>query len=122
MAEIKEESRERALEKTLDLLAKDMKVVIDEVYSPLTINVESYVDEGNTCLEYYPPFYLEDKCNAISFGVTILSDEPKYPLRCTSEYHNGEFIVQSANDWCNHTDKFVLWKDEITSLIKKIRM
>lgn len=101
-------------------IAKDMKVAVDKVYAPLKI--ECTADEENGFIDYHPPFYLEEKCNEVSFGVYVGENaEPKYPLKCSSELYKGEFIVESAEDWERHLDKFVVWKKEIEELIKKIR-
>lgn len=101
-------------------LADDMKAAVDRVYAPLS--VECHTDIINKCIDYYPPFYLIDKCNEFHFGVTVgETQEPNYPLYCTSEIYNGVFVVKSAQDWETHLDKFVAWKDQIESLMKKIR-
>lgn len=99
-------------------LAQDMKVAIDEVFFPL--KVECNVDIGCSCLDYGPPFYLNDKCNEVSFGVRV-EGEPTYPLTCNSDWYQGTFTIQNPEDWKNHTGKFVAWADECKELIKKIR-
>lgn len=101
-------------------LANDMKASLDKFYAPLTIDCSADIE--HRCIDYSPPFYLHDKCNELSFGVSIdETHEPNYPLHCTSEIYKGVFVVQSPQDWEPHLDKFVVWKDEIESLIKKIR-
>lgn len=115
-----------------DALCNDMLAAINKVFYPLKI--EGYNDEE--FIAYEPPFYLEDKCNEVSFGVTVICDDgeiPQYPIRCTSDWNNRhcrfqafipsgeEFIVQSAEDWDNHMDKIVAWKDDCMALIAKIR-
>jgi hypothetical protein len=116
-----------------NLIARDIKIVLDQVYFPLSIDVEA-MEEFRT-IDYYPPFYMSDKCNEQLFGVHILcgkghSDyetecelchiDLSYPLICKSEIYSGTFAVLSASDWINHADKYITWKDKIQKLIKEI--
>lgn len=113
---------EKPLEEIWDELAKDMKVAVDNVFSPLKIRCMA--DKLNGFIDYFPPFYLEDKCNEMGFGVKVIyepGDIPKYPLTCTSDCHKEQFIVESREDWENHVDKFITWKTEVKELINKIR-
>ena len=105
-----------------DQLAKDMKIAVDKVYSPLKIGCVA--DKRHGFIDYFPPFYLEDNCTQMSFGVNEKCENgeiPKYPLKCTSGLHIGDFVVESKDDWENHTDKFVVWKTEIRELLYKTR-
>jgi hypothetical protein len=99
----------------MEQLMTDMQAAVNKVYSPLTVKCNIYKND----IDYHPCFYFHDKCNGITFGVTVVSDTC-YPITCTSEHYRGEFVVQSAEDWHNHTDKFVVWKNEIQALIKEI--
>ena len=103
-------------------LARDMKVAVDKVYSPLSVECVPMPEER--IIDYYPPFYLEDKCNEQLFGVMLMCDKhqpPQYPLKCKSEIYKEEFVVQSPEDWENHVDKFVTWRPQIQELLRKIK-
>lgn len=106
-----------------DQLARDMKVAVNRVFSPLNVVCIAYKEWR--CIDYQPPFYLEENCTEIRFAIKIKCkyvEIPKYPLTCTSDYYDkGEFIIQSPEDWENHTDKFIWRKSEIEELLKKIK-
>lgn len=102
-----------------DELTQDMKVAVDTVFAPLSVHCCSDIEDS--CIDYVPPFYLDDKaCNPYDFRVFIES-EPKYPLRCESNIYHGSFIVKSKDDWINHVDKFVKCSNEYRMLIAMIR-
>lgn len=101
-----------------DSLVQDMKIAVNKVFFPLDVNCEADID--CECIDYHPPFFLVDKCNEVSFGVHVVG-EPTYPLTCTSDWYSGRFTIQNAEDWDNHTSKFVAWSDKCKELIQKIR-
>ena len=106
-------------EQRIKQIGQDMKLAVDKVYWPLT--TECYVDMDYKYIDYDPLFYFDSKCNEISFGVHFHGKEPQYPLTCTSAHYSGQFVVESPEDWENHTDKFVAWKKEIQEMMQKIR-
>jgi hypothetical protein len=71
--------------------------------------------------DYSPPFYLDDKCNEMGFGVTFPIETVHYPVTCTSSELGTEFTVLNSGDWINHVDKFVVWSKKIRKLFIKIR-
>ena len=108
-----------------------MQTAVNAVFSPLVVECWA----ADTSIFYEPPFYFEDKCNEMTFGVTVVCnvhDVPTYPLTCTSECHDEDlmvklgradrhFVVQSAADWHNHVDKFIYWRTDYQNLFNKIR-
>lgn len=103
---------------TWDQLVRDMKIAVDRVFAPL--EVQCFYNEEDDCIDYIPPFYLHNKCNNMGFGVGVEGDL-KYPLTCTAAAYDGEFIVESKDDWINHADKIVRWHDECIQVIRTIR-
>lgn len=100
-------------------IADDMERALDTVFKPLGVRAEAFEGDYNY-IDYTPPFYLEDKCNQVGFGVKVDGDW-SYPLKCKSDWYRGEFVVANADDWINHLDKFVAWHDECVDLINRIR-
>jgi len=74
-----------------------MESALNKIFDPLEINCFYYTEECESepdiMLNYSPPFYLDDKCNEIFFGVTIQKNNIDYPLTCTSEYCREKFII-----------------------------
>jgi hypothetical protein len=98
----------------------DMKHCLDTIFKPLNIKVEAFEYDDTKNIDYYPPFYLDNKCNEIGFGVQV-QGEWSYPLVCRSDWYKGEFVIANADDWINHGNKFVAWHDECVDLINRIR-
>lgn len=107
-------------------IAADMKRALDTIFYPLDINC-FHLDENK--IYYAPPFYLDDKCNEMFFGVEIIGEAKSYPLTCTSEICEWDqktkkyipFVIESHDDWINKASHFVAWHDECVKLIAKIR-
>jgi hypothetical protein len=105
------------IETTWEQITKDFQTAVNEIYYPLTVECHySYM-----CISYNPPFFFHDRCDEWLFGVIFDNNVPAYPLSCHSDMHGSYFVVSSPNDWSNHTDKFVTWKEEIIDLFDKVK-
>jgi hypothetical protein len=111
-----------AIELAWDSLAKDMKVVVDFVYSPL--NIKCSGDPEFSYLDYYPPFNISNGQHPNDNSIKITCDDnivPSYPLVCRLSTSRTKFTVRSKDDWINHVDEFIPDKDDIIDLINSIR-
>jgi hypothetical protein len=107
----------------LSPVAADVKRAVDAVFFPLEIEVweDSSSAENGHMIDYTPPFFLDEKCNEMTFGI-YFQGEPKYPLVCRSAGENAQlrtFTVQNADDWINHAPSFVTWYNECVELMDK---
>ena len=113
---IQTQSKKMDFSKTLE---QHMKNALDNYFVHLKFETFSDEDDDETLVMYSPPFYFEDDCRNSTFG--IVTKSKSYPLTCTSEDVDYEFIIQSPEDWINHIEEFVCWTKEYKKIIAHIR-
>ncbi len=105
----------------------DFREAVQLAYYPLEVECNIYNDDNGMAqyFDYHPPFYIEDKCNEMGFGVELL--EPTlplvYPLCCKAEsgYHEQAFIIEKKTDWVDKLPYFITWHKDIVTMIHLIR-
>jgi len=65
---IKRYSKIRMSEEAWQNITNDVKAAIDKVF--WSLQVKCSYGEQLVDIDYYPPFYLDEKCNEIMFGFT----------------------------------------------------